>query len=66
MRFERMPQHEIFYEQYRSRYGRESVCNHRELSDILQRHDDHDAIVAAMLARVGMSGMGDGNSDAKT
>jgi hypothetical protein len=45
--------HEFFYEQYRSRYGRESVCTHRELDAILQRTDDPDAILAAMLVRVG-------------
>jgi hypothetical protein len=45
--------HEIFYELYRSRYGREAVCSTREMDAILQGTHDHDAVLEAMLARVG-------------
>jgi hypothetical protein len=44
---------EYFYELYRSQYGRESVCNHREIEEILQRTDDQNAILDAMLRRIG-------------
>jgi hypothetical protein len=42
-----------FCDLYRARFGRESVCAHREMDHILQRTDNPDAILAAMLGRVG-------------